>query len=59
MPIINRINPAALLTDCLFVRATYGKTDVYYRDIFTMLVLIAACLIISAMFLRRRKYVSL
>ena len=58
-PIINRINPAALLTDCLYVRATYGKTEVYYRDIFTMLIIIAACLIISAMFLRRRKYVSL
>ncbi len=58
-PIINRINPAALLTDCLFTRATYGKTDVYYQDIYTMLGMIVICLVISSLCLRRRTYVSI
>lgn len=58
-PIANRLNPAALLTDSLYTLATYGKCDAYYRDIFTMLIQILVCLIISAVLLRRRKYVSL
>ncbi len=58
-PIINRINPAALLTDSLYTRATYGTTSVYYRDISTMCVIIVICLLLSAILLRRRKYVNL
>ena len=58
-PILNRINPAALLVDCLYTRATYGKTAMYYQDIYTMLGMIIGCLVISAFFLRRRSYVSL
>lgn len=58
-PILNKINPAALLVDCLYTRAAYGKTDIYYQDIYIMSGMIAGCLIISAFLLRRRKYVSL
>ena len=58
-PILNRINPAALLVDCLYTRATYGKTDLYYQDLMIMGCMIAGCLIISAFLLRRRKYVSI
>ena len=58
-PILNKINPAALLTDCLYVRATYGRTAGYYQDITIMCVMVVGCLIISALFLRRRSYVSL
>jgi ABC-2 type transport system permease protein len=59
VPIINRINPASLLTDCFYVRATYGKTEMYYQDIRTMCLLIVGCLLISGLLLRRRKYGSL
>ncbi len=58
-PIMNRINPASLLVDCLYTRATYGTTDVYYRDITIMIAMIIGSLIISAFFLRRRQYVSI
>ncbi len=58
-PLLNKINPASLLVDCLYTRVTYGKTDMYYQDIMIMSCMIIGCLIISAIFLRRRKYVSL
>lgn len=58
-PIMNRINPASLLVDCLYTRATYGTTDAYYRDITIMVAMIIGSLIISAFFLRRRQYVSI
>ncbi|MCR5469217.1 MAG: ABC transporter permease, partial [Lachnospiraceae bacterium] len=35
-PIFNKINPAALLVDCLYTRATYGRTADYYQDISIM-----------------------
>lgn len=59
MPIINKINPAALLTDAMYVRSTYGITADYKSDILIMSAIILSCLIISAIFLRRRTYVSL
>ncbi|MBO6283506.1 MAG: ABC transporter permease, partial [Pseudobutyrivibrio sp.] len=35
-PIINKINPAALLTDAIYVRATYGSTAEFYQDTYIM-----------------------
>jgi ABC-2 type transport system permease protein len=58
-PILNKINPAALLVDCLYTRATYGTIDVYYQDIGIMIIMIMGALSISAVLLRRRSYVSL
>ncbi len=58
-PIFNKINPAALLTDAMYVRATYGPTAEFYQDTFIMCLMIVGCLIVSTLFLRRRKYVSL
>ena len=58
-PILNKINPAALLVDCLYTRATYGTIDVYYQDIGIMSIMIIGALTISAVLLRRRRYVSL
>lgn len=59
MPIINKLNPAALLTDAMYIRATYGATADYKEDILIMSIMIIICLLVSAFFLRRRKYVSL
>ncbi|MBR4358784.1 MAG: ABC transporter permease [Butyrivibrio sp.] len=58
-PILNKINPAALLVDCLYTRATYGTIDVYYQDIGIMSIMIIGALTMSAVLLRRRRYVSL
>lgn len=52
-PILNKINPAALLVDCLYTRATYGTIDVYYQDIGIMSIMIIGALTISAVLLRR------
>ena len=58
-PILNRMNPAALLVDCLYTRATYGKTDIYYQDIMIMGCMVIGCLFVSSLFLRRRSYGSI
>lgn len=58
-PIINKINPAALFTDAMYVRATYGDTYVFRQDVTIMCIMIIGFLVISALFLRRRRYVSL
>lgn len=55
-PILNKINPASVFTDCLYVVSNYGKTKDYYTDILIMTIMIATCLIISAFSLRRRNY---
>ncbi|SEL03638.1 ABC-2 type transport system permease protein [Pseudobutyrivibrio ruminis] len=58
-PIINKINPAALLTNAMYVRSTYGATAEFHQDITIMCLMIAGCIIVASIFLRRRKYVSL
>ncbi|MCR4651039.1 MAG: ABC transporter permease [Lachnospiraceae bacterium] len=59
VPILNRINPAALLVDCLYIRATYGLTAEYYRDVYIMCGMIVVSLFVSSILLRRRRYVSI
>ena len=58
-PIINKINPAALLTNAMYVRSTYGATAEFHQDILIMCGMIVGCIIVASIFLRRRKYVSL
>ncbi|MCR4960251.1 MAG: ABC transporter permease [Lachnospiraceae bacterium] len=58
-PILNKINPAAVFTDCLYVLSNYGKTNAYYTDIYIMCAIIIACLGISAILLGRRNYDSI
>ena len=58
-PILNKINPASLLTNAMYVRSTYGVTAEFHQDILIMCSMIVACIIVSTLFLRRRRYVSL
>ncbi|MCR4841904.1 MAG: ABC transporter permease [Eubacterium sp.] len=58
-PIVNRLNPAAVFTDCLYVLSTYGRTQAYYNDIVIMCVTIVTLLLLSALLLRRRNYDSI
>ena len=58
-PIINKINPAALLTNAMYVRSTYGATAEFKQDITIMCGMVLGCIIVASIFLRRRKYVSL
>ncbi|MCR5515658.1 MAG: ABC transporter permease [Lachnospira sp.] len=58
-PILNKINPATVFTDSLYQLACYGKTSAYYQDLGIMVLMIAICLIISVLILRRRNYDSI
>lgn len=58
-PILNKINPATVFTDSLYQLACYGKTTAYYQDLGIMVLMIAICLIISVLILRRRNYDSI
>lgn len=58
-PWFNRINPAALITDCFYSANTYGIGSRFYTDILT-LVCITAILTAGGMILtRRQRYASL
>lgn len=57
-PIFNRINPATVITDCLYSLNMYDSLDRFYRGIFTMLVMAGLLCIGSYLQLRRKKYAS-
>lgn len=58
-PIINRINPAALITDSFYALNVYEGYERYARNMLTLLVMTVLLLGISFMILRRNKYASL
>lgn len=58
-PIVNRINPAALVTDCLYIRSTYGATPMYYQNLVILAAITVGAMLLSSLILRRRNYVSL
>ena len=58
-PIINKINPAALISDSFYSIATYDSLDRYFQNIGT-LILWAIVFVAGGFFMtRRRKYASL
>ena len=57
-PLINRLNPAALIGDSLYTANTYGITARYYTDCLYLLAISAACAVISILLLRRRNYAA-
>ena len=59
IPVINRINPAAMLTGCLYNLGNYGLTKNFYRDLYSMVILTVTLLLVSVAILRRRNYDSL
>ncbi len=58
-PIINRINPAALIVDSFYALNIYDTYDRYIRNVATLGIMTAVLLIISFLILRRNKYASL
>ena len=55
-PIINRINPAALLTEALYSAGTYGIGKDYYVSVLILFVESLVFMIIAGILLRRRDY---
>ncbi|SHO48406.1 ABC transporter permease [Anaerocolumna xylanovorans] len=55
-PLLNRINPAALITDCLYSLNMYESFDRFYSDIAIMGVIAALLITGSYLLLRRTRY---
>ena len=58
-PIVNRINPAALISDSLYSLANYDDMGRYYQDIATLIVLTVIFTVGGFLLTRRKKYASI
>ena len=58
-PWVNRINPAALLSDGLDSLCSYGIGPAYWLDLLLLLILAAAAIAVSSLVLRRKNYAAL
>ncbi|MBQ9699884.1 MAG: ABC transporter permease [Lachnospiraceae bacterium] len=59
LPIVNRINPAAIISDCFYSICAYDDTAMYTRCIASIVIWTVALTIISIVILRREKYANL
>ena len=59
VPLLAKINPASLITDCFYALYYYTGHAEYYQNIVILCVLSAVFAIITFMVLRRQKYASL
>ncbi len=58
VPIVNRINPAALITDSFYALNIYDTYDRYFGNMAILGVMTVILLVISFVILRRNKYAS-
>lgn len=58
-PIINRINPANMITDGLYALSTYPTYDRFLFNVVSLIIFAALMLLLSAMALRRQTYDSI
>lgn len=59
VPFINKINPAALITDGYYALTNFGASDRFWTDVILLLVFSAVLSTISIVVLRRQKYDNL
>lgn len=58
-PVLNQVNPAALISDALYSLIIYPSYDRYFTNIVSLLILSALLCIGGATMMRRKKYASL
>ncbi|MGL5514055.1 MAG: hypothetical protein ACRDBM_12570, partial [Sporomusa sp.] len=58
-PILNRINPAALIKDSFYCLSVYDTYTRYFLNIISIFVISFVMLAVSALILRREKYASI
>ena len=58
-PIVNRINPASLISDAFYCINVYNDTARYYRNLVTLAVMSAAFVMASFLLIRRNRYDSI
>ncbi len=59
VPFLNRINPAALITDCLYSLNMYDNYNRFYINIGSMILIAVLFMFGSYMLLRRNRYASI
>ena len=59
MPLLNKLNPVAIITDGYYALSTYGPGERYFYDILSLLIFSAILSIVSILILRRQKYDNL
>lgn len=58
-PVINRINPAAVLSDSYYCMAVYNDTERMARNLLILAVMCAVCVAASFIVVRRERYDSI
>lgn len=59
MPIVNKINPPAIVSDGYYALTSAGTTERFWFDVASLLIFTAVLSVISIVILRRQKYESL
>ena len=59
VPILNKLNPSAIITDGYYALSTYGPNERFFFDIISLLIFSAVLSMVSIMILRRQKYDNL
>ena len=59
VPILNRINPAVLLTDCFYALNVYDNYNRFGRNLLILSIMSVVLLVISFFMVRRNRYASL
>ena len=59
VPIINKINPAAMITDGFYALYYYNTLDRYWTNVISLVIFSSLLIIISFLSLRRQKYDSI
>lgn len=59
LPILNKLNPAATITDGYYALSIYGPNERFIQDIVSLLAFSAALSVVSILILRRQKYDNL
>lgn len=57
-PVINRINPAALITDCFYTLNVYDNYNRFTKNIVTLVIESVLLVAVSILIVRRNKYAS-
>ncbi len=58
-PIVNRINPAAIISDCFYAICAYDDTSLYVRSMISIVIWTVILTAIAVIVLRREKYANL
>lgn len=59
VPIINKINPATLISDCFYSLSTYDDYSIFMQNIIIMAVESVVLVVIAFLMVRRNKYASI